>query len=53
MADMVEVIRCIDCAKCLQKDMFGIARILECKRSGLATRPDGYFAWAERRQIDG
>ena len=53
MADMVEVIRCIDCARCKEKDMFGIARILECTRTDRATRPDGYCAWAERRKSDG
>lgn len=53
MADMVEVIRCIDCAKVKEKDMFGVCRILECGRTDRATRPDGYCAWAERRSEDG
>ena len=53
MADKVEVIRCIDCAKCREKDMFGVARILECRRTSLATQPDGYCAWAVRRENDG
>ena len=53
MSDKVEVIRCIDCAKVKEKDMFGVCRILECSRTGLATRPDGYCAWPRRRESNG
>ncbi len=48
-ADLVKVIRCKDCAKCREKDMFGVATILECSRSGQATESDGWCKWAERR----
>ena len=48
-ADLVKVIRCKDCAKCHEKDMFGRGTILECRRTDLAVEPDGYCKWAERR----
>lgn len=53
MADMVEVIRCIDCARCKEKDMFGVCRVLECDRTEMPTQTDGYCAWSKRRDDDG
>ncbi len=53
MADMVEVIRCIDCARRKEKDMFGVCRVLECDRTEMPTQPDGYCAWSKRRDDDG
>ena len=48
-ADLVKVVRCKDCAKCHEKDMWGVSTILECRRSGRAVEPDGFCKWAERR----
>lgn len=48
-ADIVKVVRCKDCALCREKDMFGVATILECRWTGLAVEPDGFCKWGERR----
>ncbi len=40
---------CEDCARCEEKDMFGVATILECSRTGLNTQRDGFCAWGKRR----
>lgn len=41
-SDVEKVVRCKDCAKCREKDMFGATTILECRRTGHAVKPDGY-----------
>ena len=41
---------CEDCAKCSEKDMFGLMTVLECGRTGLVVEPDGFCKWAERRK---
>lgn len=51
--EMVVVVRCIDCADCREKDMFGVVTVLECGRSEMPTQPEGYCYWAERRNEDG
>ena len=40
---------CKDCVKCHEKDMFGVATILECRRTSLPVEPEGYCKWGERR----
>ena len=49
MCDLVEVVRCKDCAKSYEKDVFGLRSVLECSRTDLVVQPDGFCAWGERR----
>lgn len=36
------LVRCVNCGKCTEKDMFGQKVILECADTEMDTRPDGY-----------
>lgn len=48
-ANIERVVRCQDCARCCEKDMFGVMTVLECSRDDLVVEPDGYCKWGERR----
>lgn len=45
----VKVVRCIDCAHCREKDMFGVYHGLECSWSDLVVPSDGYCHLGERK----
>ena len=46
----VEVVRCLNCALCLEKGMSGRKVILECSRTKTETTPEAFCSWAQREE---
>lgn len=43
-----QAVRCMDCAKCQEKDMFGVITILVCE-SGIVVKPDWFCSNGVRK----
>lgn len=47
------IVFCRDCARCKDKDMFGVKQVLECQKTGHLVHGGDYCSYGVRRENDG